>query len=92
MKNGMRAIHPGEILREDFMASLGMTAEQLAHELQVPVDTLDAVVHEKSPMTPELGRRINARFGGGNADTWMRLQAEYDANVAAPPDRPVPGG
>jgi addiction module HigA family antidote len=76
-KNGMRPVHPGEVLREDYLAPLGMSAHALAKALRVPASRINDVVTEKRGVTADTALRL-ARFFGGDAQTWMNLQAIYD--------------
>ncbi|SEI80711.1 HigA family addiction module antitoxin [Paraburkholderia diazotrophica] len=79
--NGMRAVHPGEILREDFLLPLGMSASTLARALKVSISSVDDIVNEQRPVTAELALRL-ARYFGGGAESWMNLQQTYDLKVA----------
>ena len=81
MKNGMRPIHPGEILREDFLAPLGMTPHALSKALNVPPARINEVVREERGVTPDTALRL-ARFFGGDAQSWMNLQTAYDLKIA----------
>lgn len=82
MKNGMRPIHPGEILREDFLVPLGLSVHALAKALRVPVTRLHEIVHERRAITPDTALRL-ARYFGGDAKSWLNLQTEYDLKTAA---------
>ncbi|MEX3934827.1 HigA family addiction module antitoxin [Paraburkholderia phymatum] len=79
--NGMRPIHPGEVLREDFLLPLGMNASTLARALKVSISSVDEVVNEQRPVTAELALRL-ARYFGGSAESWMNMQQTYDLKVA----------
>lgn len=81
MKNGMRAIHPGEILREEFLAPLGVSAHALSQALRVPPARINEIVREKRGVTPDTALRL-ARFFGGDAQSWMNLQMAYDLKLA----------
>lgn len=81
MKNGMRPVHPGEILREDFMVPLGLSANALAKALHVPAGRINDIVLERRGVTPDTALRL-ARYFGGDAKSWLNLQAEYDLKVA----------
>lgn len=78
--NGMRPVHPGEILREDFLAPLGMSVNALAQALRVPATRLHEIVKERRAVTPDTALRL-ARYFGGDAQSWMNLQASYDLKV-----------
>jgi antitoxin HigA-1 len=75
------AVHPGEILREDFMNPLGLTAARLARELHIPAPRLHEIVLERRPMTAGTALRL-ARYFGGSARMWMNLQTAYDLFAA----------
>lgn len=80
-KNGMRPIHPGEVLREDFLAPLGMSANALAKALAVPAPRINDVVRGRRGVTADTAMRL-ARYFGGDARSWLNLQAAYDLRVA----------
>jgi addiction module HigA family antidote len=76
-KNKMRPIHPGEILREEFLVPLGMSANALAIALRVPAPRVNDVVLERRAITPDTALRL-AQYFGGDAESWMNLQITYD--------------
>jgi len=82
IKNGMRPIHPGEILREDFLAPLGLSVHALAKALRVPATRLHEIVNERRAITPDTALRL-ARYFRGDAKSWLNLQIEYDLKTAA---------
>ena len=75
--NKMRMIHPGEILLEEFIKPLGITASALALALRVPAPRINDVVRQKRSVTPDTALRL-ARYFGTTAQFWMNLQATYD--------------
>ena len=75
--NKMRPVHPGEILRQDYLAPLGMSANRLAIELRVPVTRISKILNQERAVTPDTAIRL-ARYFGGDAQTWLNLQAAYD--------------
>ena len=75
--NRMRPVHPGEILREDFLTPLGMSANALAIALNVPATRIHEIVKERRSITPDTAERL-ARYFGGDAVSWLNLQAQYD--------------
>src|SRR6266581_7176658 len=81
IKNGMRPVHPGEVLREDFMVPLGMSANALAKALNVPAPRINDVVRERRGISADTAMRV-ARYFGGDARSWLNLQAAYDLRVA----------
>jgi addiction module HigA family antidote len=80
-KNGMRPVHPGEVLREDFLAPLGMSANALAKALNVPAPRINDIVRERRGISADTAMRL-ARYFGGDARSWLNLQAAYDLRVA----------
>ncbi|SRR6266571_5316519 len=81
IKNGMRPVHPGEVLREDYLVSLGMTANALAKALNVPAPRINDIVRERRGISADTAMRL-ARYFGGDARSWLNLQAAYDLRVA----------
>jgi addiction module HigA family antidote len=79
--NGMRPVHPGEVLREDFLSPLGLSVNALAQALRVPATRLHEIVKERRAVTPDTALRL-ARYFGGDAQSWLNLQASYDLKVA----------
>ena len=80
-RNGMRPVHPGEILREDFLTPLGMSVNALAKALGVPTPRINDVVRERRGITPDTAMRL-ARYFGGDARSWLNLQTAYDLRIA----------
>ena len=80
-KNGMRPVHPGEILREDYLIPLGMSANALAKALNVPAPRINDVVRERRGVTADTAMRL-ARYFGGDARSWLNLQAAHDLRIA----------
>ena len=79
--NKMRPIHPGEILREEFLAPLDMTPHALAIELKVPAPRINDIVRERRAITPDTALRL-ARYFGSTPQFWMNLQVAYDLKRA----------
>jgi addiction module HigA family antidote len=75
--NGMRPIHPGEVLREEFLQPLGMTAHALAMALQVPPPRINDVVRERRAVTVDTALRLS-KYYGTSAEFWMGLQTDFD--------------
>lgn len=80
-KNEMRAIHPGEILREEFLKPAGMSVNALAQGLRVPATRLHEIVNERRAISADTAMRL-AQYFGGDAQSWMNLQAAFDLRVA----------
>lgn len=74
-------IHPGEILREEFLEPLGMSANALALALRVPATRIGDILRGRRSITPDTALRL-ARYFGTSADLWVGLQAEYDLRAA----------
>ena len=74
-------IHPGEILREEFMAPLGLSANALALALRVPVTRISEILHGRRSITPDTALRL-ARYFGTSADLWLGLQSEHNLRKA----------
>lgn len=74
-------IHPGEILREDFMKPLGITARQLAADIDVSPSRISDIVHGRRPITADTALRLGLYFGM-EPRFWINLQAEYDMRMA----------
>jgi antitoxin HigA-1 len=70
-------VHPGEILREDFMKPLGLSVNRLALELHVPATRIGEIVNERRRITAETALRL-ARYFQTNAEFWLNLQNFYD--------------
>jgi addiction module HigA family antidote len=79
--NGMRPIHPGEVLREEFLTPYQLTAHALSMALQVPAPRINDIVREKRAITVDTALRL-AKFFGNSAEFWMGLQTDYDMAVA----------
>ncbi|OOG55734.1 addiction module antidote protein, HigA family [Rhodanobacter sp. B05] len=75
--NRMRPVHPGEILREDYLAPLDMSANALAVALNVPATRIHEIVNERRGVSADTAERL-ARYFGGDAVSWLNLQAMYD--------------
>jgi antitoxin HigA-1 len=74
-------IHPGEILREDFLLPLGLSMNRLALDLRVPVTRIAEIVRERRGVTPDTALRL-ARYFNTSARFWLNLQTAYDLEVA----------
>ncbi|MBL4942750.1 MAG: HigA family addiction module antidote protein [Colwellia sp.] len=77
----MRAIHPGEILKEEYLIPLEMSANALAIALHVPAPRIYDIIKEKRGITPDTALRLS-RFFGGDAQSWLNLQTSYDLKIA----------
>jgi len=70
-------VHPGEMLREEFMKPLGISINGLALELHVPVTRISEIVNERRGITADTALRL-ARHFGMSADFWMNIQKDYE--------------
>lgn len=75
--NRMRPVHPREILREDYLIPLNMSGNALALALNVPATRIHEIVKERRSVTADTAERL-ARYFGGDAASWLNLQAMYD--------------
>jgi len=80
MVEALAPVHPGEILAEDFMAPVGLTANQLALSLRIPANRITAIIAGKRGITADTALRL-ARYFGSSAEVWMGLQADYDLQI-----------
>ncbi len=81
LKNGMRPVHPGEVLKADFMEPLGLSANRLAALLQVPANRVSTIVAGKRDVTADTALRLSAVLGA-SAQFWMNLQVSFDLRTA----------
>ena len=79
-KNGMRPVHPGEILRDELQA-LGMSANALSKALGVPVNRVTAILHGQRGVTADTALRL-ARYFGTTPQVWLNLQQTYELRRA----------
>jgi len=79
--NKMRPIHPGEILREEFLVPLGLSVSALALELKVPAPRINDIVRERRAVTPDTALRLS-RYFGTSPEFWMDLQTAFDLKNA----------
>ena len=74
-------IHPGEILREEFLKPMKITSYELARHLRVPVPRINDIVLGKRGITADTAGRL-ARFFGTTEQFWMNLQSSYEVRLA----------
>ena len=75
--NGMRPVHPGEVLREEFLVPLKMTPNSLALHLHVPATRINDIAREKRSISADTALRL-ARYFGTSPEFWTGLQDDYD--------------
>ncbi len=80
-ENHMRPIHPGEILRAEFLAPLAMTPHALSKALHVTPARINDIVNEKRGVSADTALRL-ARYFGGDPQSWLNLQQAYDLKMA----------
>ncbi len=78
----LEEIHPGEILLEDFMKPLGISARQLAADIDVSPSRISELVHGTRPVTADTALRLGLFFEM-EPRFWLNLQTEYDMRIAA---------
>ena len=81
MARKLKPVHPGEILREEFMAPLGLSMNKVAMALRVPVTRIADIVNERRGITADSALRF-ARYFRNSPAFWMNLQTRYDLEVA----------
>ena len=81
MAKRLKPVHPGEILREEFMVPLHLSMNKMAMDLRVPVTRIADIVNEHRRITADTALRF-ARYFKNDAAFWMNLQTRYDLEVA----------
>jgi antitoxin HigA-1 len=79
--NNMRAIHPGEIIKEEYLEPLNMSANALAVALRVPAPRINDVIRQKRGVSIDTALRL-ARYFNTTPQFWMNLQISYDLKIA----------
>ena len=77
----LKPIHPGEILREEFMKPLSLTQYRLAKDISVPPRRINEIFHEKRTITADTALRLG-RYFGNSPRFWMNLQSRYELESA----------
>jgi addiction module HigA family antidote len=80
-KNGMRPVHPGEILKQEYLVPLNLSASALARALHVPPPRINDIVRQRRGITADTAIRL-ARHFGTDAQSWLILQSAYDLRTA----------
>ena len=81
MAKVLEPIHPGEILREEFLKPMDISINRLARDIVVPPGRISEIVNGKRRITADTALRL-ARFFGVSPELWLGLQAEYDLRIA----------
>jgi addiction module HigA family antidote len=76
-KNGLPAVHPGEIIKQDILPSVGLSVTAAAKALGVSRQMLHDILAERKPLSAVMCLKVSRLFGG-SPELWMRLQAAYD--------------
>lgn len=76
-------VHPGEILREEYLKPLALSAGALARKLNVPRTRIERLASEQTPVTTDTALRL-AKYFRTTPDFWLNLQSSYDLGVEAP--------
>lgn len=79
MKNKMRPIHPGEILKDE-LVQLGLSASAFARSLSVPTNRVTSILNERRSISADTAIRL-ARYFGTSPEFWLNLQASYDLKI-----------
>lgn len=80
--------HPASILREDVLPELKLTVTEAARQLGISRVQLSRVINERAGITADLALRLEQWINGLRADTWLRMQADYDLWVAEQKGKP----
>ncbi len=80
-RNASDLIHPGEILREEFLVPLGVSANSLASQLDIPVNRLTEIIRGRRGITGETAILLGRVFGT-TSEFWLNLQSHYDLELA----------
>jgi addiction module HigA family antidote len=80
-KSGLPPVHPGEILKEDILPSVGLSVTAAAKALGVSRQMLHGILAERRPLSAAMCLKVS-RLLGGSPEVWMRLQAAYDLKMA----------
>ena len=78
--NSLEPIHPGEILREDFLEPLDISINRLSRDLSVPPNRISEIVNGKRAITADTALRLE-RYFGIEAQFWLNLQTEFDLRI-----------
>lgn len=80
-KNGMRPVHPGEVLLEDYLKPLNLSVNALAKALDVPTSRMNDIVNERRGVSADTALRLE-RYFGSDAQGWLNMQTAYDLKIA----------
>ena len=77
----LEPVHPGEVLREEFLEPMGLTQEQLARDIHIGTTVVNAIVQQQQPVTADIALRL-ARYFKMSPQFWLGLQMDYDLDIA----------
>lgn len=77
----MKPVHPGAILKHEFLDAMGLSAYRLAKDINVPLNRIAAILGGKRAITADTALRL-ARYFGTDAQSWVNLQGRYDLEAA----------
>lgn len=80
-KNGMPPVHPGEVLREEYLVPLNMSANRLAAALDIPTNRITEILNERRAITADTALRLAAALST-SADFWLNLQKRFELRTA----------
>jgi antitoxin HigA-1 len=80
MPTKLKPVHPGEILREEFIVPLGLNPHKLSLALRVSAPTISEIAREKRSISPDVALRL-ARYFDTTAEFWLNLQSRYDLEI-----------
>jgi len=80
-RGAMKLVHPGAVLKQEFLEPLGISAYRLAKDINVPINRISAILGGRRAITAETALRF-ARYFGTDAQSWINLQARYDLSLA----------
>jgi len=78
----VNAVHPGEVILEEFLKPLGISQTKLAMQMRVPQQRINEIVHGKRAVTADTALRLSIVFEGTTPEFWMSLQCKYDIRMA----------
>ena len=81
MSKKLSPVHPGEILREEFLTPLGLSAYKVAKDLNIPANRITGILNEQRAITADTAVLLG-HYLGTSAEMWMNLQARYDLRIA----------
>jgi addiction module HigA family antidote len=81
MSKKLKPVHPGEMLREEYMKPYGLSMNKLAMDLRVPTTRIAEIVRERRGITPDTALRL-ARYFNTSPLFWMNLQVKFDLDMA----------